>query len=492
MHTIGSSCAEESSNSPCFLLYPTVLIDGIPKSKILDSENIEDIFTIVKMTHEYDPRSIALNLYMQAVESVLPGKLVYDSIGFKGGNIVIQGQEYELGKRIWVFGAGKASCPMAKAIEEMLGERIAGGVIASTENSQEKLEKIEVLSAGHPLPDEESVRAGKKLREQMRGLTEDDFFLFLLSGGASSLLEQPLTGITLEDMRKTTDILLKNNVDIQEINTIRKHLSWIKGGRLGEDIKARGAVLVISDVVGDKLEAIGSGLLYRDTTTYSDCWDILEKNDLLDRIPDRVKKTIEKGTEGKIRETPEEPRDRIKHHIIGNNQMALEAAGKQAEKMDLSWKIVTSELTGEAREQGKKVIQEGKKKAWKMIEKDAEPPIVLLYGGETTVDVKGEGQGGRNQEMCLSALKEIDGREDIVFFAAGTDGIDGNSPAAGAVVDHGTYQAAKEMDLDIDKFLERNDSFNFLMRCGSALMTGETGTNVMDMMIFLYLGNSHP
>jgi hydroxypyruvate reductase/glycerate 2-kinase len=430
-----------------------------------------------------DFKKIAVNIFKSSIESVLPENLIKTSLKIENSTLSIENDKYKISK-IHVFGSGKASVRMAKAVEDILFDKIEEGIVVC--NYTEKLKKIKVIEGSHPIPTEKSIKAGEILLNEISKLSENDFFIYLLSGGSSALIEKPVPPITLKDLEKTTELLLKHSVPIDEINVIRKHLSQIKGGRLGSSTKAKGIVLVISDVVGDDLETIGSAPLYFDRSTYKDAFEILNKHNIWEKLPDAVKKVIEKGLKGEIPDTPKKPNPNIKHYIIGNNFKALTSARKKAEEYGLKAKILTSQIQGEAKEVAKVIISIGKE-----IEKTGnpfEPPACLLFGGETTVNVKGNGKGGRNQEMTLSALKEIKEDKNLIFLSGGTDGIDGNSDAAGAVADYRTYIKAKEKNINIDEYLKNNDSYHFFKETGDLIITGKTGTNVMDITILIIRG----
>ena len=333
------------------------------------------------------------------------------------------------------------------------------------------------------MPAQESVQAADLLIRKLSALSEEDFFLYLLSGGSSALVEKPVHPVTLNALRKTSRLLLRNAVPIEEMNVVRKHLSLVKGGRLGGFTRARGVVLIVSDVIGDGLDTIGSGPFFPDPSSYRDARDILFRHDLWQKLPAPVKVLISRGIEGMVPETPKEQKADIGHHIIGNNLLLLKRAKEKADALGWAAHIMTSRLRGEARETAKAIISLGEE----ILEtrRPFAPPSCLLFGGETTVTVRGEGKGGRNQEMCLAALREIRDRKNILFLSAGSDGMDGNSDAAGAVVDSGTHERACVLGLNMEDYLSRNDSHTFFRRTGDLLVTGPTGTNVMDITLLL-------
>ncbi len=426
-------------------------------------------------------RELLISMFLSAIDAVHPKNLIPASVKIEKSLIQVENHKFPIPEKFYVFGSGKASVEMAKAIEKIALERIEEGLVVC--NYTEKLKKIEVIEGSHPIPDEKSLYAGDILYKKMSSLYKNDFFIYLLSGGSSALIEKLIPPITLEDLRKLTELLLKHSVPIDEINIIRKHISLIKGGRLGRATKAKGIVLVISDVIGDDLFTIGSAPLYYDKSTYKDAYNILKKYDLLEKVPETVKEVIEKGLKGEIPDTPKEENPNIKHFIIGNNFKALKQAKKIAEENGYKSHIMTSQMKGEAREVAKVIVSIGKEII--KTENPFKKPVCLLFGGETTVTVKGNGKGGRNQELCLSALNEIKDTESIYLLSGGTDGIDGNSDAAGAVVDKTSYEKALKKGLSIDKYLENNDSYHFFKETDDLIFTGYTGTNVMDITILL-------
>jgi len=429
-------------------------------------------------------KEVAVEIFLSSIRSVHPENIIPRNITLKDNSIRVCDYDIPLKGDLYVFGSGKASIEMAKVVEKILGDRIKGGVVVC--NYTENLEKIRVVEGSHPVPTDKSLRAGEILIKEMSNLKEDDTFLYLLSGGSSALIEKPVPPITIKDLQKTTEILLENSIPIEEINIIRKHLSLIKGGRLGEVTKSKGAVLVLSDVVGDDLFTIGSAPLYYDLSTYRDAYDILKRYDLFDKIPETVKKVIKDGISGKIPDTPKSENPDIKHFIIGSNFIALNEARKKAENKGLKGYIFTSMLKGEAKEVAKAVASIGLE--IKKSDNPVEKPVCVLFGGETTVTVKGSGKGGRNQEFALSSLKEIKDVDGIVILSGGTDGIDGNSDAAGAVVTAESYKKAKYLDLNIDDYLKNNDSYSFFRKTGDLIFTGKTGTNVMDIIVMIVEG----
>ncbi|WP_029520761.1 glycerate kinase [Persephonella sp. IF05-L8] len=428
-------------------------------------------------------RQMAVEIFLYAIENVKPKNLIPETLKISNNKLIISQDTYQLPEKIYIFGSGKASIEMAKVLENILGDKIVNGLVVC--NYYEPLRKIKVIQGGHPVPNENSLKGAEELINSLKNLNKNDFFIYLLSGGSSALIEKPIPPITLEDLKKLTNILLSYSVPIEEINIIRKHISMIKGGRLASYTKARGIVLVISDVIGDDLFTIGSAPMYYDTSTFEDAYNVLKKYNLMDKIPETVLQVILKGLKGEIPDTPKSENPNIKHYIIGSNLIALQKAKQKAEEKIPAY-ILTSQLKGEAREVAKAVTAIGKE-----IKKSGNPfrpPVCILSGGETTVTVRGNGKGGRNQEFCLSALQEIKNIDNIVLLSGGTDGIDGNSDAAGAVIDKNSYEKAKQLNLNIDEYLNNNNSYNFFKQTGDLIITGATGTNVMDISILIVGG----
>jgi glycerate 2-kinase len=428
-------------------------------------------------------REKLLMVFKDALASASPGNLVRDALRCEEGVLYVEGQSYRPAdyRGVYVFGSGKAVVETARAVQGLLGSRVTNGLVVSSYEAV--LGGISVFESSHPVLSEKSVRAAEILVEKLSALQPDDLFIYLLSGGTSALVEKPVLPITLAEMQGLVKGLLANGVPIEEMNIVRKHLSLVKGGRLGRLSRARGIVLVISDVIGDDLEAIGSAPLFFDRSSYGDCLAILKKYGLWETIPESIRTVVEKGLAGELEETPKEPSPLIDHYFIGSNLKLLEKAKERAETLGIPARIMSSRLRGEAREAAKAIMALGEQIA--ATGQPFAPPVCLLFGGETTVTLRGDGMGGRNQEMALSALREFRGDPRFVFLSAGTDGIDGRSDAAGAVVDHTSWGKALALGLEIDHYLGRNDSHHFLKWTGDLIMTGPTGTNVMDMTALL-------
>jgi glycerate 2-kinase len=406
------------------------------------------------------------------------------------GQILHAGQAvYDLSnyKNLYVVGAGKATAKMALAVEQLLGERISGGSVIVKPGHTAGLRKLKVVEAGHPIPDQAGVNATETILELLRRAPETDLILCLISGGASALLTSPSAGLSLKNKRQTTQTLLNCGARIHEVNAIRKHISKVKGGRLAElAYPATVVSLLLSDVIGDGVDIIGSGPTAPDPSTFADCLSTIARYNVSEMIPEAVRRFLEKGAAGEAVETPKLGNpifNKVQNLIIGNNQSALWAAKEKAEALGYHALVLSSSVEGEA----KKVAVEHV-----AIAKDVlagrggfHRPACIISGGETTVTVEGDGLGGRNQEFALAAAVEIDGMEEMVVLSGGTDGTDGMTEAAGAIVDNTTVQRAREKGLDARDHLRRNDSYPLLSTVGDLLVTGPTLTNVMDLQLVL-------
>ena len=349
------------------------------------------------------------------------------------------------------------------------------------------LKRTEIIEAGHPIPDQKGFEGAKKIQALLKESGPEDLVIFLLSGGGSALLPLPVDGITLEEKQQMTQFLLDCGADIKEINTIRKHISQIKGGWLARWAYPSTVIgFILSDVVGDQLDVIGSGPTVPDISTFEEAWDILEKYDLIKKVAPSIQKHLLLGKEGKVEETPK-PGDqtfqKVHNILIGSNILALRAAEKEASSLGLHTLILSSSIAGDTREAAR--FHSAIAKEVISSENPIPRPACIISGGETTVTVKGHGLGGRNQEFALAGALEINGLEKVVLLSGGTDGTDGPTDASGAVADHTTVSRARSMGLDPKVYLENNDAYPFFQRLGDLLMTGPTHTNVMDVRILL-------
>jgi len=381
---------------------------------------------------------------------------------------------------VYLLSFGKASVVMARAAFDLLRDKIREGIVI-TNNPTNYLDSnnIKTYVGTHPLPGEKNLQNTEKALEMLQKCDKSDLLLVLISGGGSSLLCKPR--IDLKDSRRVTDLLLKSGADIRELNTVRKHLSFVKGGQLVKQTKAKVVSLILSDIVGDPIEFIASGPTAPDSTTYSDAKYVLRKYSVWNKVPESVRATIDKGIKGSLPETPKEDDpvfERVHNVIVGNNELACKKAAETADKLGYETKVLNTRLTGEARNVGEDLAY------YATIIPCENRKIALITGGETTVTVKGGGKGGRNQELVLAAARKIE-NENIVFSSIATDGIDGNSDAAGAIADGNTIQRAKKKGLKPEAYLGNNDSYNFFKKLDDLLITGPTGTNVMDIQLIL-------
>jgi hydroxypyruvate reductase len=392
--------------------------------------------------------------------------------------------------RLVLLSVGKAAVAMAGAAEERLGARLSEGlVVTSAAPSTSRPMTSRVRVAGHPVPDERGLAAAREAEALLEGLGRDDVLLLLLSGGASALLPAPSPGLRLEHKARTTSLLLRAGATIQELNTVRKHLSRLKGGGLARHAApARVISLVLSDVVGDDLSTIASGPTVPDPTTFAGALGVLEKRRVLLKVPTPVRRHLEAGARGEVPETPKSDDPAFRRtvtHVVGSNRRSVRAAAREAARLGLRRVVLTTRLEGEAREVARclvAILREGA---------DARRPICLLAGGETTVTVLGDGRGGRNQELAVAAAQPLDGFPvPAVVASLATDGIDGMSDAAGGVVDDQSVRRAKALGLPSPAvFLEQSDSRSFLGPLGDLILTGPTGTNVVDITVLLAAGS---
>ncbi|MFY3740261.1 MAG: glycerate-2-kinase [Candidatus Nitrosomirales archaeon] len=433
-------------------------------------------------------RRLILGALEASLSAADPKLSVKKNVKLKGKTLHIMGIKYSLNNfdSIHVIGSGKASGHMAEALFGILQDRITDGLVIIPENLKTKLQtgKIKLLKASHPIPSHMGVRGVKKMLACVSNLTERDLVICLISGGGSALMPLPYDDLTLENKQEVTSDLLKSGANIYEINAVRKHLSSIKGGRLAEKLQSAHIVsLIISDVIGNRLDTIASGPTVPDRTTYNDVIHVLKKYGLWNSLSVKVKRVIEKGLSGTIPETPKSGSRifrNVKNFVIADNEQACKAALNQLRSRGIHAILLTTSLQGEARDVGRYVASLAEK-----TDNRKRKPAALIMGGETTVTVTGKGKGGRNQELVLAASIGISGLRNTVLASLGTDGIDGNSDAAGAIADTFTIKRAERLNLDPQKFLQNNDSYSFFKRLGDTIQTGPTGTNVDDLLILL-------
>ncbi len=381
--------------------------------------------------------------------------------------------------QVFLVGAGKAGVAMAGAAEAILGDRLAAGVMAVPAGDKAGASKVRWVEAGHPLPNEGSVEAARAMQDLLRSAGENDLVLALISGGGSALLELPVAGLELAELQAVTDSLLRSGASIQEMNRVRHRLSQVKGGGLARwAAPAQVITLILSDVVGDDPAIIASGPTVAAETTAAETLEVLKRYGLPGSLPPAVTERLESGGD----QAPP-PMAGAEHFVIGSNRLAALAAMQAAQALGFNALLLTTFLEGEARAAGR--LLAGLAKGIRSHDDPVRPPGCLVLGGETTVRVTGKGAGGRNQELALSAAIALDGWPRIQLMALATDGVDGPTPAAGAVVSGSTLAEARARGLDAHKALAANDSYPFLDSLGATLKLGPTGTNVNDLAFIL-------
>jgi glycerate 2-kinase len=436
-------------------------------------------------------KPLLTNLFLAAVASVDPARLVHGALNRDAEGISLSGGGARLTlpwssvDRIFLVGGGKAGRPMARATASALEGKVAAGVIAVPKGEGGSLDSVRLIETGHPLPDEGSREAAQAMLELVSRAGENDLVIALISGGGSAMISVPPVGVSSSDKEAVFRLLLRSGADITEFNTVRKHLSRVKGGRMAQAAHpARVWALMLSDVPGDDPSVIASGPFSPDPATYGDARKVLLERKLYDSIPDAVRAHIEAGVSGTITETPK-PGDpaleRVSLAVIGSNRVAIDTAADAAKNEGVDTvRILPGFLRGEARECARAFVEELRKA-------EASTPrgrsVVLIAGGETTVTVHGKGKGGRNQEFALSAAVQMDGMPGMAVLSAGTDGIDGPTDAAGAYADGTTISRAAALGLSPLGHLDRNDAYPFLQALSDLIVTGPTGTNVTDIAI---------
>jgi glycerate-2-kinase len=440
------------------------------------------------MTMPPDYMQYARDIFLHAVKAVHPYALVRKHIYLSDTFLHIAGERILLEQinHIYVIGAGKATAAMAKAVEDVIRERISEGLIVVKYGHAEQLRYITTVEAAHPVPDTNGVNGTKQLLNLARKAGATDLVIVLISGGGSSLLIDLPDRCTLQELQYCYDLLLRSGASIDEVNTIRKHLSGVKGGGLAKVIfPARLISCILSDVIGDPLDVIASGPTVADSTTFEEAWQILEKYGLVHQISTNIRLHLQQGLQKRIPDTPK-PGDpvfkKVCNYLIGSNAIALEAAASKARQMGLHTTILGANISGEAGEVAVSLIAQARKVA---ASENVSKPACLLMGGESTVRVTGKGKGGRNQHLALAAALQLLPSDRLVILSAGTDGTDGPTDAAGAVVDGHTVSLAADRGIDAGAYLADNDSYHFFSQAGGHISTGPTMTNVMDIMLAL-------
>ncbi len=437
-------------------------------------------------------RADAPHIWSAALRAVDPEVAVRRFARRKGSLLSIGGRTFDLDavEHVWALGAGKAAAPMGRAVERILGRYLTGGILVTKYGHGMPLKRLEVVEAGHPLPDRQGLMAGERIARLAREeIGPRDLVISLFSGGGSALLVAPASGISLEDKLACTNVLLKAGANIRELNAIRKHLSKLKGGGLARLLRrTRTFSLILSDVVGDALDTIASGPLVPDPTTYRDCLEILERLRVMDQIPIAARRRLESGQAGRIPETPKQgdPVFRSKQSVIvGSNAQACAAAASAARRLGYHTMILTTQLEGDTA--GAAAFHGNVAREIAVYGRPLRRPACILSGGETTVLVTGSGKGGRNQEFvltCAGGLAQLPA--PCLVASLGTDGTDGPTDAAGALADNSTLARSIKFGARfLEQSLRNNDSYNFFRKLGDLIVTGPTRTNVMDLHIVL-------
>lgn len=427
-------------------------------------------------------------IFTRSLEAMNPGKLVEENLRLYDNVIKIVENRISLHGigDIRLIATGKASLEMAEAVESVLGDRLKDGIVVTPLDKAYQTHRVSILRASHPVPDDKSVKAGERVVQFLKEGSGQNLVINCISGGTSSLLTLPGGEISIEDLNKTYELLNNSGLTIRDMNTVRKHLSRIKGGQLlrHADPSDLFVDLIISDVPDDDPSIIGSGPTTPDVSTFQDAYHILLERELWEKLPVTVRTHIEKGIDGVVSETlkpGENPVDEHYSYVIGSAaKLAEKVAGFFRREGYHTW------ITGDAyNEDVQKVAEEIGAKAVAVAErnKPVSPPAALVFYGESTVRVKGEGKGGRNQELAIWGAEKIAGYDSVTWLSAGTDGVDGPTDAAGAVVDGETLAKAEGLGLDYREFLDRNDSYHFHEKAGTLLTTGPTGNNLMDLQI---------
>jgi glycerate 2-kinase len=432
-----------------------------------------------------------------ALNAVNPTLAVQRHLTRQADTLIIGNLEFTLDhfRRVFIIGAGKASGAMARATAYILGNFLTAGIVITKYGHAEDIAglgnppNLQILEGGHPIPNQRGFSGTQQIMKMLNQTTPDDLVICLISGGGSALLCSPVSGLTLADIQKVTNLLLSTGATIHEINTLRKHLDAVKGGRLARLINPATIInLILSDVVGDDLDIIASGPTIPDSSTYSDALRILEHHDILDKVPQPVIAHLHKGISGEVPETPKPDDPAFKstqNIIIGSNYLASRASVEQARKEGFQALLLTSFLQGEARHVGRVLAA-----LLRQIDKTGEPllrPACLIMGGETTVTLHGTGHGGRNQETALSAAIDLAGIDNVLLATLATDGGDGPTDAAGAIVTGQTLTQAARLGMSAEDYLQRNDSYHYFETLGDLIKTGPTQTNVNDLaFLFAY------
>lgn len=436
-------------------------------------------------------KQLAEKMIKHALKSVDPYNLILEQLSYQSNNLTIQDKKsinLQNFKNIYLVGTGKGAAPMAAAMEDLLGERLNQGSIIVKYEHGRQLKKTKVYEAGHPIPDQNTLNGSEQVLKLVDKAGRDDLVIVLITGGGSALMEALPQGITLDQLAALNQLLLSSGASIEEINTIRKHISLVKGGQLAKRIApAKTLSLILSDVIGDPLQSIASGPTAPDSTTFQDAAAIIDKYGLGAKVSKSIIDYINNDLNGKVEETPDHSDEVFKgvdNFIIGNNQLVLNRVKEIAGQHDYQTVVLTDRAEGETREIA--LLLSGVIKSALFSGMPVSSPACIILGGEPTVTIKGGGLGGRNQELALAMLKALrDVKKPFYFCSIGTDGTDGPTDAAGAWIDHETMEKVISYNLKIDHYLDNNDSYHFFQKINQLIITGPTQTNVMDLMFCL-------
>jgi glycerate 2-kinase len=454
-------------------------------------QNYDEVIHFSSSTRQ-KARETILKLFISGVEAVNPYQVINDNLCYNSDKkeLIIKDQVFSLkNRKLWIIGAGKAVGRMAEALEKMLIDLVFQGVICVPlgEKNYLTLNRVRCLESTHPLPSEVNVVNTKETLDLIENIKPNDLVIALISGGGSAIWTAPIYPIVIEDLIVLNKELIKSGMNIHEINVVRKHISSIKGGKFAKIIPAEIIVLILSDVIGDNLETIASGYFHPDPSTFLDVIHLLNEYNLMNSVPDRVRLVIEQGNDGSIPETPKTKDpifNNVHTYIIGSNKLACNAIMTTAKQLGLNTIFLTDKLEGDAKCLGRLLAR-----IYHGLSDGTKEPLLVISGGEPTVKVRGSGIGGRNQEVVAAVLQEYLSQTpppDITFLSAGTDGIDGNSPYAGALVDDLSVIKTHQKQINLAKFQKENNLSEFFEKLGgSVLMSGPTGTNVMDLQIAL-------
>jgi hydroxypyruvate reductase len=430
-------------------------------------------------------RKHAKAIFQAALEAADPQEAVFRHVRLEGEQLHAGKRRYRLRefRRVLVVGAGKASAAMAKAVERILVSRVHSGLVNVKYGHVTKLRRVELNECGHPVPDQQGVVGAERVFDLVSQAARDDLIICVMSGGGSALMPLPAEGITLDQKQATTRLLLACGANIHEINAVRKHISRVKGGQLARAAYPASVLsLLLSDVIGDDLDVIGSGPTAPDASTFRTAREILDKYGIDADVPEPVRTRIEAGLRGEIPETPKQL-DNVENLVVGSNLLAVDAAVRQAKQLGYHTLVLSTFVEGETRDVArmhaavaKEIVRNGR---------PLKRPACIVTGGETTVTLRGEGRGGRNQEFVLAAAIDLAGIPGVVVLSGGTDGSDGPTDAAGAIADGETIARAAGHGMKAQDFLARNDSYRFFQPLNDLLLTGPTNTNVMDVRVVL-------